>query len=71
MSWGPVTAIISTTFDLKTKITLQLPPAAVVLYSTALSLIPATALAFVTHAPSLMAAAICSGETACALVVSG
>ena len=48
-----------------------LPPAAVVLYSTALSPMPVTALAFATPAPLLMAAAICSGETASAVVESG
>jgi len=43
-----VTAIIITTLALKTKMTVPLPPAVVVLYSTALSPIPLTDLALAT-----------------------
>jgi len=66
-----VITIINTTFDLKTKMPAELPAAVVVLNSTALSPIPETGFAFVTVEPLLKLAAICSGKTASAVVVSG
>jgi hypothetical protein len=71
VSGAGVRAMNMTTFDLKTKMTAPLPPLLVLLYSTALSPIPVTDLAFVIPYAPFSDAAIVAGETALALLVSG